>query len=462
MSGLSSADLALWSNGAWDGQPPSTFTGVSHDSRRILPGSLFMALRGANHDGHTFVQQAGEAGASAAVVETRWQRPPGLAAYPLLRVASPHQALIAMGQGLRRKLNPTLVGVTGSAGKSTAKEMTAQLLNRHFRTAWTQGNWNNDIGLPLSLLGMEPDITHGVFEVGTNHPGEIESLCRILEPTLAMVTNVAAVHIGNFGSVEAITHEKGALLRALPANGHAFLNSDLACFEQLKSYCPCPITTVVTSTQGDYHVDRVEPDGTAIAHERASGLRLRFRLPVPGQHNLANAMMALAVARHLGIDGDSLIAGLETFKPMPMRWQVQQHEGVTFINDAYNANPLSMRAAIRTALQQPASRHWLVLGGMLEMGEHEAGEHAALGEFIGSEAKPHRLVVIGHLGKRIADAAMSAGLPATAIDPCPDNATAARRLKDGLADGDLVLFKASRSFKLESIVHTLTGTGVAH
>jgi UDP-N-acetylmuramoyl-tripeptide--D-alanyl-D-alanine ligase len=456
-------EIARWSDGTWEGSPPSDITHIVHDSRKVGQGNLFLAIRGEQHDGHGFIEDAARCGAVAAMVDHGWQRRDGLdPTFPIVRVANTHAALSKLADGYRRKIMPALIGVTGSAGKSTAKEMTAQLLSRKYQTARTMGNWNNDIGLPLSLLAMEADTSHGVFEVGTNHPGEIEALCRILHPDQAIVTNVAAVHIANFGSVEAIALEKGALLRALPSSGHAFLNSDLPCFEQLKSYCTCPITTVGTSNRGDYHVDELSPDGMATIHERSTGIRMHIRLPVPGVHNLANALMALAVARHNGLDCQDIEAGLAAFESMPMRWQTHHVSGAIIINDAYNANPLSMRAAISTFLQIPAKHRWIVLGGMLELGDHETREHETLGQFTATTAQADGLIVIGPLGRIIGTAAIQAGMNESAVMFCPDTATAAQALSTRIAPDSAVLLKASRGFRLETIIQTLTGAANIH
>lgn len=455
-------DLARWASGTWEGNPPPVVTGIVHDSRQLQQGHLFLAIRGERLDGHQFLSEAANRGAVGAIVDTMWQRAANDPDFPVLRVANTHAALTAMAIGYRTTLKLTVIGVTGSAGKSTAKEMTAQLLMRRHPTARTRGNWNNDIGLPLSLLAMESNTTHGVFEVGTNHPGEIEGLCKTLRPDQAIVTNVAAVHIAHFGTVEAIAHEKGALLRALPATGRAFLNSDLPCFQQLASYCACPITTIGTSNKGDYHVDGIAPDGVATVHERSTGIRMLIRLPVPGTHNLANAIMALAVARHNGVECADVVSGLAAFESMPMRWQTHHVNGVTLINDAYNANPLSMRAAISTFLELPATRRWIVLGGMLELGDHEQAEHESLGRFVANDARPDGLIAIGPLGNMIGQAAVSAGMSVAQVTCCPDATSGAMALKDRIVSGDAVLFKASRGFQLETIIQTLTHTEMTH
>lgn len=455
MPELNPRDLASWSGGVWEPAEPARIDGVSNDTRTIGPGMLYVALKGERFDGHDFVGSAFAKGASAALVARDYA---GTSGGPLLRVADTGDALRRIAQGYASQVGPELVVITGSAGKSTAKEMIAQILARQFATAWTRGNWNNDIGLPLSLLVMEPGTRIGVFEVGTNHPGEIAGLCRLVKPTWGVITNVGPVHIEFFGTEQAIAEEKGMVLRALPRHGTAVLNRDDKFFDYWRSITPCHVVAVSLAGDADY-VCRERGDVRVVVEECRTGERVAFRPSVPGAHNVTNAMMAIAVARGHGVPWDTIRAGLEGFRQLPMRWEECLADEVRLINDAYNANPVSMRAALNTFAELPCpGRRWVVLSGMLELGEHEAAEHAALGAF--AAAGPwHGVVTVGRLGALIADAARAAGLDAGRLFPCSSNEVAADLLRRELRGGDAVLFKASRGMRLEEIVQRLAHKG---
>jgi UDP-N-acetylmuramoyl-tripeptide--D-alanyl-D-alanine ligase len=218
-------ELAAWCTGQWSPAPPPEIAGVTQDTRTIQSGHLYVALKGKNHDGHDFLDQAFIKGAAGAVVSEE-HSDAGTAEHPVLCVEDTARALREMAAAYRDKVNPHIIAVTGSAGKSTVKEMTAAMTERKGPTARTRGNWNNDIGLPLSLLAMPAGTQFGVFEIGMNHPGEIENLCRILKPSWGIVTNIGPVHMEFFKSIDDIAREKASLLRSLPADGTAFINRD--------------------------------------------------------------------------------------------------------------------------------------------------------------------------------------------------------------------------------------------
>lgn len=446
---LSAKDLATWSGGAWAGAAPPSVRGVCTDTRRLRAGDLYVALRGPHFDGHDFIGQAFAAGASAVMAEHAPVPAPG----PVLRVVDTRKALGGLAAGYRRTLAARLIGVTGSVGKTTVKEMTADVLAQAAPTARTLGNWNNDIGLPLSLLAIEPVHRYAVLEVGTSHPGEIAPLCACLRPDWGMVTAVGPGHLEHFDSVEAIAREKAALLRALPPGGLAFLPRDDAWFELLFAATPCPVVTVSLEAGADYR-GRPDPAGGLRfrVEERESGEAAELELPLPGRHLVADALFAVAAGRRCGLSWGAIGAALGRYKPPPLRWARSAVRGVAFVNDAYNANPMSMKAALEAFAKMPVEgRRWLVLGGMLELGAAECDLHRQLGR-IAAGGPWAGLLAVGPRGVWIVEGAREAGLSDDRAFCCSDTAAAAVRLKQWAGPGDAVLLKASRAEQLEKVL----------
>ncbi|MBA4389019.1 MAG: hypothetical protein C0404_13640 [Verrucomicrobia bacterium] len=454
MPRLLPSELRDWSGGAWEGGEPARIDGVSNDSRTIRKDNLYFALKGPNFDGHAFIDEVFLKGAAASVVSREWQGR-GTSGKPLLRVADPADALRAAAASYRRKINPLVIAVTGSAGKSTVKEMIAQTLSKSFETSCTRGNWNNDIGLPLSMLGMTESARVGVFEVGMNHPGEITALCRILGPSWGIITNVGPVHIEFFDSIEGIANEKADLLRSLPAGGVSFLNRDMECFNTVRRAAPGETISVSMKNDADYLCRSWNAvRGEAVVVEKRTGESYPFKTKLRGEHNVANAMLAVAVARRHGMAWETIAQALLNYDPLPMRWETRDYRGAKIINDAYNANPLSMRAAIKAFDEENADGgKWLVLSGMLELGAGTEAEHVALGEYAGRLG--YRMVAVGELGRLIALGARRTGQRKEFLFECGSNAEAAELLAGSLRSGDAVLLKASRGMKLEEIVQNL-------
>lgn len=452
-------ELAAWSAGHWDTAPAREIRGVSTDSRTIEAGNLFIALEGDRYDAHEFVSAAFDRGASAAVVsgarlgEVRGSLERGAA---LLAVRTPSAALLAIAGGYRDKIDPEIVAVTGSTGKSTVKEMTAEMLAGTIPTARTRGNWNNDIGLPLSLLSMDPSCRIGVFEIGTNHPGEVAPLCRILKPAWSVVTNVGPVHIGFFGSIEAIAEEKSHVLSGLPSDGVAVLDVDSPLYGFLCDRAPSRVVTVSLEGGADYVcAGRDTAAGRMTVLESDSGEERALTARFPGAHNALNVLFATAVARGHGVEWDAIERAVAEFKGLPMRWETVEIGGRRILNDAYNANPMSMRAAIDTFREsEPADGKWLVLGGMNELGEREEQEHVELGRFAARQA-PTGLVVVGDLGRLVGRGAAEAGYEGPVLE-AGSNREAAQLLAANTGAGDVILLKASRGFRLEEIVQELS------
>ncbi len=448
-------DLARWSGGEWAGGCPARLAGVSADTRTLAPGALFVALRGARFDGHRFVAEAFARGAAAALVDRDAAGAP--AAGPRLLVADTARALANLAAGYRRGLRALIVGVTGSLGKTTVKDMAADVLARRGPTARSLGNWNNAIGLPLSLLAMEPGCRFGVFEAGMNHPGELQPLIDTLRPDWGLVTAIGPVHLEFFESVEAIAREKSALLRALPPGGTALLRRDDPYYGLLAAAAPGRVLTVALEGEADYR-GRLEGGRLEIL-EAATGETCRVSAPLPGAHHAGHALLAAAVGRAQGLDWASIRGALESFRPQPMRWERRMLAGVSVINDAYNANPVSMAAALRTfAGVACAGGRWLVLAGMHELGESEARRHEELGASLAGDPWAG-VITVGRLGGAIAAAALRAGVPAERVFACADHEAAAETLRRCLRPGDAVLFKASRGQQLERVLERWQALG---
>jgi UDP-N-acetylmuramoyl-tripeptide--D-alanyl-D-alanine ligase len=444
-----------WTGGLW-GVRPEGLNGVSIDTRRLEPGALFVALKGTRCDGHNYVADAFAKGAAGAVVCSDWR---GLndERMPLLRVGDTLHALRAMARGYRDRVDPLLIGITGSAGKSTVKGLTAAILSPAMRTAATLGNWNNTIGLPLSLLAMAEDTEAGVFEVGTNHPGEIADLCGILRPSWGVVTNVGPVHTEFFESLDAIATEKAALPAGLPADGVAFINADDDYCQVFECAARAACVTVSLRGRADYTAD---PDGAAKptfrVYEHGSGESAVLPRVLPGTYNLTNVLLAVAVGRRAGVAWDTICSAIRTYRPLPMRWQIDDLAGRHIVNDAYNANPMSMRAAIRAFVDEPCEGgKWLVLGGMLELGSDEAALHRELGAWL-TKWNWAGVVTVGPRGDWIADGIEQAGEGyEAAVFRCADADAAAHRLGSEVGRGDAVFLKASRGMQLESVIQRI-------
>ncbi|MFA5044124.1 MAG: UDP-N-acetylmuramoyl-tripeptide--D-alanyl-D-alanine ligase, partial [Kiritimatiellia bacterium] len=358
----------------------------------------------------------------------------------------------------RRRIRIAIVAVTGSVGKTTVKEMVADVLARRRKVARTLGNWNNDIGLPLSLLAMEPETSLGVFEIGMNHPGELAALCRVLQPDWGLITTIGPVHLEFFKSVEAIAAEKSALLKSLPAGGVAVLRCDEPYFELLRAAAPGRVITLALSGAGrvvgaaDYRCSQPDALGQIEIRECATGEVCRLQAPLPGAHHAANTLYAAAVGRAHGLAWEEIRSALESYRSPPLRWERQIVAGVTVINDAYNANPVSMAAALRTFAELPvAGGRWLVLAGMLELGPLQEQWHRDLGKSL-APGPWAGIITVGPLGAVIAREAVNAGVSAARVFPCVDHAAAAAVLVSRLQPGDAVLVKASRGQRLEQVL----------
>jgi len=348
-----------------------------------------------------------------------------------------------------------MAAVTGSVGKTTVKELLANMLQPVGATARSKGNWNNDLGLPLSLLAASPDTQFGVFEVGMNHPGELDPLCAILSPSLSIVTCIGPVHIENFANEEGIAVEKAAVYRALKGEGIAIINADDKFAALLRGHAGASNVMEVSCRPGaDYVYSRVPGHaGLFSISERHSGETHEFEASLPGAYFVMDVALAAAAARALGVPWSVIRHAVYHYQPLAMRWNRQPIHDVHIINDAYNANPVSMVAAAEAFLEEPVQgRRWMVLGGMLELGRDEAEIHRSTGAKIARLGGEMSLVTVGARGVWIAEGARNAGFPAERIHVMEDHAAAATGLSRLAGRKDAVLFKASRGEAVEKVI----------
>jgi len=425
--------------------------GYSIDSRTIAAGDLFLAVKGERLDGHDFVAAALEKGAVAAVVrKDQLARFPGNAS--LLAVDDTLIALQTLATAVRKLWDKPLIGVTGSAGKTTTKEAIAHVLASKFRVLKSEGNFNNHFGLPLMLLRLEPEHDLAVIEMGMSHAGEIRALAKIAQPDVGVVTNVAPVHLEFFDSIAGIARAKYELVESLPSSGTAVLNADDEYVSQFGRDFKGRVIRYGTAIGADVCAENLQSSGAEGSEFDVvvAAHRGHAKLPLVGQHNVLNALAAVSVAIAQGMKVSEAIAALATLKPADKRGQVLQLGNITVINDCYNSNPKALRAMVDALSGMRAKRRIVVAGEMLELGpageelHRESGRHMA-------ENRIDVLIGVRGLAQAMVDAARQIGMAAQFV-ATPEEAG------DWLAretrDGDVVLLKASRGVRLEKALET--------
>lgn len=461
-------ELAAATGGRWLGPRACAAAGLSTDSRSLAEGSAFVALRGERFDAHDFLAAAAAAGAACAVVSADWvaralaenRALPGI---PLLAVEDTLQALGAIAHHHRARFHVPLVAVTGSNGKTSTREMIGAILRARGPALKTEGNHNNEVGLPLTLLDLDATHWAGVLEMGMNHAGEIARLCAIAEPQIGVVTNAGPAHLEHLGSVDAVADAKAELYQGLPPGGIAVANADDA---RMLARARASGRRLVTFARG-----RGRP-GDVVALEvlehGPEGLRfllgvgnreLEVRLPLVGLHNCANAAAAAAAAVALGCSDREILQGLSAVRPVGRRLRLERlASGVTLLDDCYNANPSSMSAALATLAELAArsgGRPLAVLGDMLELGPAAEEAHRALGAEAARVVKA--LGAFGPSSGRLAEGARAAGLPAADLFQGEDVAALSAWVRGRLAPGDVLLVKGSRGMRLERVVEAVRG-----
>lgn len=424
------------------------------DSRLVAPGRLFVALPGERTDGHAYVSDAIARGAAAVIVTRPVPDPDPAADVTIIRVADGLAALAAVATGWRRRFDPLVVGVTGSIAKTSTKEAVAAVLARRFTTLRSEGNRNNEVGLPLTVLDLGPEHEAAVLEMGMYVGGEIADLARVARPSIGIVTAVQAVHLSRIGSLEAIARAKGELLEALPADGTAILNADDPIVRGMGDRTAARALTYGFADDADVGAEAVTSSGLAgmTFTLRLPGGRYAARIPALGGLSVHNGLAAAAAGLAAGLTSDEILAGLRDGWSAPHRVQLVRAGGLVMLDDTYNASPGSMVAALDLLAGLPG-RRIAVLGEMLELGERHEDGHRVVGE--AAAGIVDRLVVVGGGATAIADGARDAGLDASRIALVQDPAAALDHLRPRLRDGDVVLVKASRGIGLEGLVESL-------
>lgn len=420
---------------------------ISTDSRTIKPGELFVALRGENFDAHNFLEQVAQAGATGAIVSQ--DPPPELPqTFATLRAPDTLVAYQNLAANYRKTLPLKVLGITGSNGKTSTKDFAASILGRAFRVTKTEGNFNNHVGLPRTVLEANRDYQFGVWELGMNHPGEIAALARIAAPDAAIITNIGIAHIEFMGSREAIAREKGALAEAIGPGGFAVLNADDKFSASIAQRTRARAIFAGIEEGAIRAIDVQQTPGGCEFTIVEGAHRCRAQLPVPGLHMVQNAILAVAAGRAFGVSLEECAAGLISAPLAKARLQIRDIHGVHFIDDSYNANPDSMKAALRTLMELDTDgKRIAVLGQMLELGSESERGHREVGETAATLGIDH-LISIGN--DTIAVAAEEAGLENAAI--AQDATDAAEILNEIVEPGDLVLIKGSRSARTELVL----------
>mgnify|MGYP001308321686 CR=1 FL=1 len=443
---------------------------ISTDSRSVRRGDLFVALRGDRYDGHEFVPGALAQGAVGAIVHDEYRLPPNSAAVRridnrstpvLFGVRDPLFAYQQLATHHRSRFHIPVVAVTGSNGKTTTKDMVAAVLAQRWPVLKTEGNFNNRIGVPATLFRITARHRAAVIELGVDQQGQTTRLCEIVRPTIGVITNIGPDHLEFFGGMEGSAQAKAELLDMLPVDGTAILNADDPYFGYLAARAQCRVMSFGFSEMADVRASGVTSDarqGTTFRlHLPGKSRPTIARIKVHGNHNVTNALAAAAVGAVLSLSGAMIAQGLGRFRPAAMRSQVVTHQGVHIINDCYNANPASMKAALQLLAEwSPARERIAVLGDMLELGPETGKMHREVGEFLAAQGLS-RLIVCGTLGRDIAEGARRGGMAGSQIGEVADAAAVADHLKSLVRQGDVVLVKASRGMKMEQIVQVLTG-----
>lgn len=449
---MSADDLVSLTGGRLLARSERSIRRAAVDSRLVEPGSLFVALPGERTDGHEHIDDAIARGA-AAVLVTR-PVPAPVADVTVIRVADGLEALAAVAAGWRRRFHPVVVGVTGSIAKTSTKEAVAAVLARRFTTLRSEGNRNNEVGLPLTVLDLGPEHEALVVEMGMYVGGEIADLARVARPSIGVVTAVQAVHLSRIGTLEAIEQAKGELLEALPADGMAVLNADDPVVRRMGDRTAARSISYGFADDADVRAEAVTSDGLAgmTFTLRTPTGRRAARVPTLGRLSVHNALAASAVGVAAGLTPDEIVAGLADGWSAPHRVQLVRAGEVVIVDDTYNASPGSVTAALDVLSELPG-RRIAVLGEMLELGDAHEDGHRVVGEAAAETVD--RLVVVGEDASAIADGAISAGLDPARVVVLADAEAALDHLRSRLRDGDVVLVKASRGIALESLVEAL-------
>ena len=450
------SDIASTLGTSLEGEGNET-TGYSIDSRTVRNGDLFFAIRGPRFDGHDFVESVWEAGAAGVVAERSWVSAHDVRG-PLLAVDDSAEALRRLAREARKRWGCPVIGVTGSNGKTTTKDAIAVLLSERFRVAKTEGNLNNELGLPLSILRMDDAAEIGVFEMGMNHRGELAALGAIAAPTVGVVTNVSEAHVEFFASADEIALAKRELIESLPADGTAVLNTDDARVRGFRDVHSGPVVTFGESDGADFQATDIETRGAEgvrfTLRRKRGGEAIPFETGLIGRHNAVNLAAALAAASVCGVDSPDLVDPVARLRPAKRRGETKRLGGALLVDDSYNANPRAMEVMLRVLAETPARRRIAVLGEMRELGERSEELHRRVGR-VAASSGVDLLVGVTGAARWMVDEAVASGLSAVATAFFDEPEAAGYFVAEQLRADDVVLFKASRGVVLERAIETL-------
>jgi UDP-N-acetylmuramoyl-tripeptide--D-alanyl-D-alanine ligase len=460
---ITAGDIATAIQGTLVGGSPNTvFSGLSTDSRQIEPGCLFWALKGEKYDGQDFAEPAVREGAAGVVIRddggTQGPRPEGIA---LIAVSDTLKALGDLARWWRSHYPIPLAAITGSAGKTTTKEMTATILALKGETLKNEGNLNNLIGLPITLLGLEEKHLAAVVEMGMNRPGEIGRLTEIADPDIGLITNVARAHIEGLGSLEAVAKAKVELVGKMSSRGQVILNGDDALLVDTASAFRRKVMTFGLGPGNDFRAHHVRTLGReGLFFELRHGQdRVPVKLQVPGLQNVVNAMAASAIALCMGAKPEQIAEGLSRFAGIQGRFMIRRLPGgASLVDDTYNANPFSLKFALDSlkGLAVNGGRVIVGLGEMLELGEETIPAHLEAGAMV-AELGAHYFVVMGEHAREMIQGALEKGFPSEQAAVAGSHEEMAKRIKDVMKKDDLVLLKGSRRSGLEEVARILMG-----
>ena len=442
--------------------------GLVWDSREVKEGNIFLAMPGEHVDGNDYIDPAIRAGAGCVLCTRQPDQAIQALAFEFLCsivvVTDGIAACSSLASWWRGQLHAIVIGITGSAGKTSTKELVTNVLAQQFKTCATKGNYNNELGVPATILSANKDCEILVVEMGMRGLGQIEHLCKIVQPSIGIITNVGTTHMELLGSQEAIAQAKSELFSALPKDGLAIFNaedkySDYACKISKLDERGIVKRSFGLSDKADIWADNITTkDNACCTFDIRIKQSMRIHqasLNVPGIHSVLNSLPAILIAQYLAVSDEEIIAGLKATCPADMRMQVfERDDGVTFLNDAYNANPAAMKEALETfSSMKCAGKRYAVLGDMAELGASERQLHRQVGVHV-FKCKIDRLVCVGMLAAEIGSAAIEAGMPSGAVQCFEQKSDAAKYLSEQLEPKDLVLLKASRVMELEELIET--------
>ena len=431
------------------------FFDIVTDTRTIIPGCLFVALKGERFNGETFAEEALKLGANGVLVSNEYEMPKTELGGTVIKASADTQrAYQDLAHFWRMKFDIPVVCITGSNGKTTTKDLTASVLSAKFPVLKTKANYNNEIGLPMTLLNMNETHRAAVVEIGMRGLGQIKALAPIAAPTIGIVTNVGETHMELLGSMENIAKAKAELVEAIPSGGTVILNNDNVYTAAMKDKCNSGVKVITFGIDNEADIKAFDLNGGLSSTTFKCRLGTDdqvgdFTLPMVGRHNVSNALAAIAAGYALGLDASSIQQGLDSLEMTGMRFEAKRVGQYNVINDAYNASPMSMEAAINTLAEITKGRRIAVLGDMLELGDVSVAAHQKVGRQV-AESGAVALVAFGPMGREIANGAIEAGMEN--VFHVDSHEAAAAKLKELLEPEDTVLFKGSRGMKMEAII----------